>query len=160
LYERVLVDGQWLNVYLKKLAGTELLYLAGTFPARQLGGLYRRRWSIETLFQSFKERGFYLETTHLKDLEKLKKLIALVSLAFGFCVVAGHHIDRKVAGIKLRKHGYKGHSYFRQGKDWLEDWLLGKPVGRAALWEGALARALRWLDYQIAHFCPKPPILR
>lgn len=159
-YERVLVDGQWLNVHLKRLTGNDLLYLAGTYPPRQLGELYRRRWSIETMFQSFKERGFHLETTHLKALDKLKKLLGLVSLAYGFCVVAGHHVHRKGRRIKVKKHGYKANSYFRRGKDWLEAWLSSKLTGRAAFWEAALERAHRWLRYQIAYFYPKLSIFR
>lgn len=159
-YERVLVDGQWLNVYLKKLTGNELLYLAGTFPPRQLGGLYRRRWSIEAMFQCFKERGFDLESSHLKALEKLRKLIGLVSIAYGFCLVAGRHLDCKVRRIARKKHGYKGNSFFRRGKDKLEAWLSGKPLGNTAFWEAAVERALRWLTLQISHFYHEPQIFR
>ena len=74
-YQRILVDGQWLNIYLKELDGGDILYLAGTPAPCDLGRLYRCRWSIETLFQSLKERGFALESTHVQSLEKLKKLI-------------------------------------------------------------------------------------
>ena len=42
---------------------------------------YQRRWSIETFFQSVKQRGFRLEDTHLNDLERLRKLFALVAIA-------------------------------------------------------------------------------
>lgn len=159
-YERVLVDGQWLNVHIKKLADKEVLCLAGTFAARRLGGLYRYRWSIESMFQCFKERGFDLETTHLKVLDKLKKLIGLVSMAYGFCLVAGHHYHRKVKAIKRKKHGYKAHSFFRTGKDRLEEWLSGKLRADTGQWETALERAYRWLCCQLAYFCPKPEIFR
>lgn len=152
-YEQVLVDGQWLNVHLKRLAGNELLYLVGTLPVRQLGSAYRRRWSIEVLFQCMKERGFSLESTHLKAPDKLKKLLALVSLAHGFCLVAGRHIDRKVKRIGRKKHGYKGQSYFRRGKDVLEAYLTGKPLDVVVEWDGVFRRLQRWLSYQIAYFC-------
>lgn len=159
-YERVLVDGQWLNVHLKELEGKELLYLAGPLPVRQLGSVYRRRWSIEVMFQCFKERGFAVETTHLKALDKLKKLLALVSLAHGFCVVAGRHIDRKVKRIGRKKHGYKGQSYFRRGKDVLEAYLTGKPLDVVVDWDDVFIRLQRWLCCQIAYFCPKLTFFR
>jgi hypothetical protein len=77
-----LVDGVWGQVYLQGLAKGELLYLFGSMEARHLGRVYRRRWGIEACFQSLKSRGFDLETTHLKDLAKLKKLVAMVSMAY------------------------------------------------------------------------------
>ena len=42
---------------------------------------YQLRWTIENMFGAFKTRGFNFEDTHMRDLEKLKKLIALVSIA-------------------------------------------------------------------------------
>lgn len=147
-------------MHLKQLADNEVLYLAGTLSARQLGSVYRRRWSIEVMFQGFKERGFDLETTHLKALDKLKKLIGLVSLAYGLCQVAGRHVNGKLKAIPLKKHRYKANSFFRAGKDMLEAWLGGKPLGMSQFWEAALERASRWLSHQIAYFCLKPKIFR
>lgn len=158
LYERVLVDGQWLNVYLKRLDKQEILYLAGTPAARDLGRFYRHRWSIEVMFQCFKERGFDLETTHLQALEKLKKLIALVSIAFGFCQIAGRHYHQKVRPIPTKSHGYKGNSFFRKGKDNLEDWLANKPIALHAIWEAALQRAYLWLRRQLTYYQLAPKI--
>lgn len=151
-YQRVLVDGQWVNVYLKRLEKHEILYLMGTPSPRELGGLYRRRWSVETLFQSLKERGFSIESSHLQSFEKLKKLIGLVAMAFGFCLVAGHHYHRKVRLIPLKGHGYKSLSYFRKGKDELQDWLASKPLALYAVWEAALDRAYRWLRWQLTYY--------
>lgn len=110
-----LVDGVWGQVYLKRLTNGDLLYLFGTLQARYLGQVYRRRWTIEACFQSLKSRGFDLESTHLKDLTKLKKLVALVSIAFGMCVRLGIHQHERVKKIKTKKHGYKAHSFFRHG---------------------------------------------
>lgn len=157
-YQRILVDGQWLNMYLKELDGGDILYLAGTPCPRDLGSLYRRRWSIEVLFQSLKERGFDLESTHLQSFEKLKKLIGLVSIAFGFCLIAGRHCHQKVACIPTKSHGYKRNSFFRRGKDKLEEWLAGKPL--ALDFDTALLRAYRWLLSQLAHYHNKPKIFR
>ena len=43
---------------------------------------YKKRWGIETLFGALKSRGFNLEETHLKDPERLSRLLALLALAF------------------------------------------------------------------------------
>lgn len=91
-----LVDGVWGQVYLKRLASGDLLYLFGTMEARYLGQVYRRRWTIEACFQAFKGRGFDLESTHLKDLAKLKKLVAFVSIAFAMGVSLGIYLHKKV----------------------------------------------------------------
>lgn len=103
-----LVDGVWVNVYLKKLEDREdLLYLIGTMAdPKHLGQVYRRRWTIETMFQSFKKRGFDLEKTHFKSADKLKKLVGLVSIAFGLCLSGGIYVDRKIAKIERKKNGY------------------------------------------------------
>jgi hypothetical protein len=77
-FQDTMVDGVWCNTMLKRLDKNEYLFLIGSFPAKQLGGLYRRRWCIETLFQAFKKRGFDLEATHLKCSKKLSKLLVFV----------------------------------------------------------------------------------
>lgn len=151
-YEQVLVDGQWLNVHLKRLKDNEFLYLVGTFAAKQLGVLYRQRWSIEALFQCLKKRGFDIEATHLQSLDKLKKLIGLVSIAYGFCLVAGHHYHRKVKAIASKSHGYKSNGYFRKGKDKLEEWLADRPMALWTEWLASLDRAYRWLELQLTYF--------
>lgn len=52
------VDGIWTNCLLKRLPNDDYLFLIGSFTAKELGPIYRKRWCIETLFQAFKGRGF------------------------------------------------------------------------------------------------------
>lgn len=138
-----LVDGVWGQVYLKRLTNGDLLYLFGTLPAQHLGQVYRRRWSIEACFQSFKSRGFDLEGTHLKDLAKLKKLVALVSIAFGLCVSLGIHQHQKVKQIKVKKHGYKANSFFRHGVNTIREML------KKEKWHQFIDNFIRWLNYKL-----------
>lgn len=79
--------------------------------------IYRQRWSIEVFFQSVKKRGFRLEETHLDKPARLKKLFAMVCLAFVVCLKIGvwKHEYRKA--IKVKNHGYKAKSFFRYGLD-------------------------------------------
>lgn len=146
-----LVDGGWAEVYLKRLAGGDLLYLFGTMAAQHLGQVYRRRWGIEACFQAFKSRGFDLESTHLKDLAKLKKLVALVSIAYGMCVRLGSHYDEQVKKIKVKKHGYKANSFFRHGLN-----LMRELLKKDTLFEQrAINLFIWWLCKQADFYQPK-----
>ena len=42
---------------------------------------YRRRWNVETCFRNMKKQGFNLESTHMIDLDRLAKLMAVVAVA-------------------------------------------------------------------------------
>jgi hypothetical protein len=115
-FHAVILDGVRVNVALQDL-GDDLLIVAGSFLPKKLFEQYRYRWSIETFFQSLKKRGFRLEETHLKDLDRLRNLMAIVALAFVFCWQVGlhHHIHTKK--IPVKNHGYKANSFFRKGVD-------------------------------------------
>lgn len=145
-----LVDGVWGQVYLKRLTHGDLLYLFGTMEARHLGGVYRRRWTIEACFQSLKSRGFNLESTHLKDLGKLKKLVALVSIAFGMCVSLGIHQHERVKKIKTKKHGYKANSFFRHGLNTIREMLKQDEQ----TWQQFMAKFIRWLKLKLYMYKP------
>lgn len=105
------VDGVWGNVWLKELEKGEYLFLFGTVTAEFMGQLYRNRWTIEACFQHVKTRGFDLASTHLNCFEKLKKLMALTSIAYGLCLSLGCYLHRKVQKIKTKPHGYKAVSF-------------------------------------------------
>jgi hypothetical protein len=65
---------------------------------------YARRWQIETLFGYLKPRGFGLEETHLKDSERLKKLLGLLAIAVCWSWLCGKRICQ-LKPIKIKKHG-------------------------------------------------------
>ncbi|MHB9054834.1 MAG: transposase [Paludibacteraceae bacterium] len=44
--------------------------------------IYKERWQIETAFRAMKTSGFNVEDTHLTDIERIKKLVAFVLIAF------------------------------------------------------------------------------
>lgn len=84
---------------------------------------YKKRWSIEVLFQSLKKRGFNLEGTHLTNLNRIKKLFAFVSLAFVLCLTMGVYQDKFIEAIPKKNHGYKANSFFRVGLNKLKKLL-------------------------------------
>jgi hypothetical protein len=83
---------------------------------------YQLRWTIENMFGAFKTRGFNFEQTHMKDLEKIKKLIALVSIAYVWCVLVGLWISESIR-IRIVTHGRKAKSIFRTGYDFLTTFI-------------------------------------
>ena len=79
---------------------------------------YAQRWGIETLFGIFKTRGFCLESTHFTDMQRLSKLIAILSLGMVWALKSGLWLHQQKP-IRLKKHGYKEKSFFRHGFDFL-----------------------------------------
>ena len=97
----------------------ELLILISNEPSPQMLAEYARRWQIETLFGCLKSRGFGLEETHLKDSERLKKLLGLLAIALCWSWLCGKQICQ-LKPIKIKKHRRRAKSIFRVGLDALE----------------------------------------
>jgi hypothetical protein len=96
---------------------------------------YAWRWEIETLFGCLKSRGFRLEETHVVEAERLKKLIALLALAFCWAHVVGEWLSRQKP-LKTKPHGRLAKSIFRYGLDHLRRILcnLSEPLQRIAFY--------------------------
>lgn len=140
-----MVDGLWGSVYAKKLK-EDILFLFGTAKMDYLAQLYLKRWRIESFFQNIKKRGFDLESTHLKSLEKLKKMMAMVSIAYAFAENMGLHHHLKVKPIPIKNHGYKKNSFARKGIDIIregirKDWKICTEV-----FYDFVLKFLRWLQ--------------
>ncbi len=76
---------------------------------------YKHRWQIETMFRAFKTSGFNLEDTHLQDIDRLSKLIAVVSIAFVWVHNVGIFLNDKIKKIEIKKHGRRAMSLFKYG---------------------------------------------
>ena len=148
-FETCQVDGCWGRVWIKRLDEHEYLYLFGTVEVTLLGQLYRKRWCIEAFFQNLKGRGFHLESTHLGCIAKLSKLVALVSLAYAFCLSLGVYYHQKVQAVKMKKHGYKANSFARYGLNQLRALIRGELHQEILLWP-LLQRVFGWLKRQLA----------
>jgi len=83
---------------------------------------YQMRWTIETMFGAFKKRGFNFEDTHMRNLEKIKKLIVLISIAYTWCVLVGLWITESIK-IRIMNHGRKQRTIFRCGFDYLTTFI-------------------------------------
>lgn len=112
----VVVDGVVVNVSLSYDKQGALLFLIGTSNSSELKQEYYKRWSIENHFQALKGRGFNIEKSQLKCLDKYRKLFAVASIAYAICWKAG--IEKsKIKPVKKKNHGYPQNSVFRRGLD-------------------------------------------
>ena len=131
------VNGCRVNIGAKYMADSKdqedqyLIVVTNKTPDNAVG-IYRKRWSIETFFQAIKGRGMDIERTHLRDLERLKKLMAMVSIGFVWCLTIGIWKHLKIKTIKRKKHGYKANSFFRYGMDKLREIFKGIAVKAAS----------------------------
>lgn len=145
------VDGVWGHAWVKALGKGEYLFLFGNISAEFMGKIYRKRWTIEACFQNIKSRGFDLASTHLTNLEKLKKLIGFCSLAYGLCLNMGLYLHKKVQAIEKKVHGYKKTSFSRHGLNFLRQ--LCRPTARAQCTIAQQVDVIeRWIYRQLIHY--------
>jgi hypothetical protein len=64
-----------------------------------------------------------LESTHLKDPQRLSRMIALLTIALCWAFRTGQWLAQQ-RSIPLKKHGRKAKSTFRDGLDYLRRILL------------------------------------
>jgi Transposase DDE domain len=115
--------GHWVKVAALKLMDGELMIIVTGAQVETAIQHYARRWDIETLFGILKSRGFNLEDTHLQDLERLSKLVALLTLAVCWAMKMGDWLTQRKA-IPLKTHGRKSKSIFRVGCDYIREALF------------------------------------
>ncbi len=77
---------------------------------------YRKRWGIETFFGCLKKRGFCFEDTHLVYVNRIEKLICVLTVAFCWSYLVGE-IKHEEVPIKKKSHGRSAKSLFRYGFD-------------------------------------------
>ena len=86
--------------------------------------VYRLRWEIENLFQSLKGRGFHWEDTRITKYFRIKKIMALLAIAFSWAHKVGEWKHDFVKPLLIKKHGRPEQSLFRYGLDHLTNHLL------------------------------------
>ena len=124
--KNVVVDGVVVNAWVERLANGDFLYLIGTVEPQKLPRVYRRRWSIEVFFQAIKNRGFNLEESHIKTFERMRKLFALVCIAYAICWASTWAYKREKGDLKKKNHGYPQYSDFRFGLNQVRNYLKTK----------------------------------
>ena len=111
------------NLVCKRLKDGKLLILATNCNPQTTLVDYRKRWEIETLFAACKTRGFNLEDTHITHPMRIKKLLAVLAVAFCWAHKTGEW-RAKMCAIEIKSHKRKAQSVFRYGLDKLRQLLM------------------------------------
>jgi hypothetical protein len=127
LRHRRQVWGHWVYVSALRLEDGKLLIVVTNHRPHCAIADYGKRWAIETLFGCLKTRGFCLESTHLKDPERLSRMIALLTIALCWAFRTGEWLAEQKT-IPIKKHGRRAKSIFRYGFDHLRQILLNLEV--------------------------------
>lgn len=120
------------NVAGMRCSNGDFLIVATTESADNALEIYGYRWEIETLFGCLKTRGFNLEDTHMTQLDRLGKLMAVLAVAFCWAHKIGEW-KNEVKPIKIKKHGRNAMSLFRYGVNILRRILCGKTPSKAEI---------------------------
>lgn len=123
LYGKRTILGHELYVAgLRLVDGDYLIVVTPDYPGKAISK-YAYRWEIETLFSCLKGRGFNFEDTHMTELERLKKLMALLAIAFCWAHKTGEWCH-ELKPIKIKTHRRPAVSLFRYGLDYIVDILM------------------------------------
>ena len=76
---------------------------------------YKQRWQIETLFKALKTSGFNIEDTHLTNLDRINRMLVLVTITFVWSYLTGIYRHENMEPIIIKKHGRRAHSFFAFG---------------------------------------------
>lgn len=85
---------------------------------------YKLRWQIETCFRAMKSSGFNIEDTHLRDMERISRLVAMVCIAMVWAYLVGDHKDINIKPIRILKHGRRAKSIVKYGLEEISNVLM------------------------------------
>ena len=105
----------------------ELMIVATNQNPKNAIPLYLRRWEIECLFSALKGRGFRFEDTHVTQLERVEKLMAILAVGFCWAHKIGEWRSATKKAIIISRHldsNRPQNSFFRYGFDFIRDLLV------------------------------------
>lgn len=120
----VRINGQLCYLSGSKLHKGEYLIIVSFNKPEQADFYYKQRWQIEMSFKAMKSSGFDIEKTHLQDIDRIRKLLLLVMIAFVWCYKVGIYLHENIKPIKIKKHGRKTKSIFKYGLSFVANILL------------------------------------
>ncbi len=87
----------------------------------------RQSFTRQSAFKALKTSGFNIEDTHLTDLDRVEKLLALVLVAFIWAYKIGVFLN-DICPIKIKKHGRRAKSLFKYGLTYLSKVLFSNDI--------------------------------
>lgn len=120
-----IVSGVALRIFGTRATTGELLILAvfGDDNLLDAFELYSKRWTIESMFKSFKTAGFNFEDTHQQNLERLYKMMIMLAIAYAWAIKIGE-IKNSIKPIKIKIHQRQEFSLFSYGFRTIQTILL------------------------------------
>lgn len=105
-------------------------YLVSDRPGRNdLIRRYKLRMWVEEMYGDFKGHGFDLEATHLRQVDRLDRLVLAICLTFVWLIATGSRVVKKGLRHFVDHKSRRDKSYFRIGWDWIERCLrLHAPI--------------------------------
>lgn len=115
-----------------KLQKGELLIIV-SFKQHNAIETYKDRWQIETLFKAFKTKGFNIEDTHLNQIDRIDKLVAVVAIAYAWAYNVGEYVHKNIKTIALKTHQRKAFSILKYGLNYIANTLFTKNLNKYQL---------------------------
>ncbi|HZP83677.1 MAG TPA: hypothetical protein VFB21_18690 [Chthonomonadaceae bacterium] len=85
---------------------------------------YVGRFSIEAMFRDFKEQGFRLETTRLKDTARVSRVVLRVCIAYVFALCLGETVEQRGRRRFVERSVKRQRSLFQIGLRYLKRLLV------------------------------------
>jgi len=73
----------------------------------------RTNWQIETAFRAMKTSGFNKEDTHLTEIERIEKLVAIVTIAFSWAYLVGIYLNKQIKPIRILNNVKRAKSFLK-----------------------------------------------
>lgn len=70
-----------------------------------------------------KSSGFNIEDTHLRDMDRIARLLAKVCIALAWAYLVGEHKDMNIKKIRICKHEHWAKSLVKYGLEEISDVL-------------------------------------
>lgn len=104
----------------------ELMIVATNETPKNAIAIYLRRCEVETLFQGLKNCGFHFESTHITDIDRLRKLMAVIAIGAAWAHKVGEWKAsvKKIYWKQFKDQKRPEQSYFRYGMDEIREVLL------------------------------------
>lgn len=77
-----------------------------------------------------KSSGFNIEDTHLRDIDRIARLTAMVCMALVWAYLVGVNKDMNVKAIRILKHGKRAKSLVKYGLEEIANVLLRLSTSR------------------------------
>lgn len=121
---RFIALGQKVGIAAMRLNRRDILVVLTSSSQDEALRVYRYRSQIETLFSALKMKGFCFEDTHISEVSRINKLLAIVVIAFCWAHYTGEWLHHKIKKINIKNNGNKLYSFFRYGFDYIRQHLL------------------------------------